>query len=360
MIIGIAWKNIWRNKVRSLVVICAVTIGVFAGVFSVAVMNSTVVQRIDAAVNEELSHIHINNKEFRNSGDINCILQDSDSLMNTISAIPGVANVTGRIVIQGMASTARKSTGIIINGIDIEKEKKIFTLHEKIIPGTGNYFEEETKLNRVLIGEQLAVDLNVIRFILTEETCKKLVSMGIPEKTVSRLDSIKDMSFISERKFDDALKVSLDKNQIKKYGLVIKEACWTFRQGSKIIITFIDRDGNQSGGNFRITGIYRTKNDMFEASSVFVPQEELRLLAGMGKGEYQQIIVRLQNNDQTDKITATIREKFPRLEVMSWKEIQLDLAMLSDMMQQVYAFFYDDNTCCPCFWNSKYYVDGCT
>jgi len=54
MITGIAWKNVWRNKSRSLIVIAAVTVGVFAGVFSIAIMNSAVVQRIDAAVNEEL------------------------------------------------------------------------------------------------------------------------------------------------------------------------------------------------------------------------------------------------------------------------------------------------------------------
>jgi putative ABC transport system permease protein len=41
MIIEIAWKNVWRNKSRSLIVIAAVTIGVFAGVFSIAAMNSS-------------------------------------------------------------------------------------------------------------------------------------------------------------------------------------------------------------------------------------------------------------------------------------------------------------------------------
>ena len=65
MITSIAWKNVWRNKTRSLTVIAAVTIGVFAGVFSMAAINSSIVQRIDAAVNEELSHIQVNNHGFQ-------------------------------------------------------------------------------------------------------------------------------------------------------------------------------------------------------------------------------------------------------------------------------------------------------
>mgnify|MGYP007118314292 CR=1 FL=1 len=70
MIIQIAWKNVWRNKTRSLIVILSVAVGVFAGVFAMAAMNSSIVQRIDAAVNEELSHIQVNNREFRSSSDI--------------------------------------------------------------------------------------------------------------------------------------------------------------------------------------------------------------------------------------------------------------------------------------------------
>jgi len=76
MITSIAWKNVWRNKTRSLTVIVAVTIGVFAGVFSMAAINSSVVQRINAAVNEELSHIQVNNNDFRSSSDMRDLISN--------------------------------------------------------------------------------------------------------------------------------------------------------------------------------------------------------------------------------------------------------------------------------------------
>ena len=82
MIIAIAWKNVWRNKTRSLVVITAMAIGVFAGVFTMAAINSSVVQRIDSAVNEELSHIQVNNKDFRSSSDIQNIISDPSSVFS--------------------------------------------------------------------------------------------------------------------------------------------------------------------------------------------------------------------------------------------------------------------------------------
>src|SRR5512135_1521357 len=138
MIAAIAWKNIWRNKSRSLIVITAVTIGVFAGIFSMAAINSSVVQRLDAAVNEELSHIQVNNRDFRSSGDINDTIRNADSVRLVLEKTPGINTVTGRIILQGIASTSVKSEGVEINGIDPAREKEIFTLSERLIPGTGS------------------------------------------------------------------------------------------------------------------------------------------------------------------------------------------------------------------------------
>ena len=119
MITEIAWKNVWRNKPRSLIVIAAITVGVFAGVFSIAIMNSAIVQRIDASVNEELAHIQVNNKDFRNSSDIKSIIPDYNQVVSEMMSAPGMKEVSGRIIIRGIASTSARSTGVEISGINV-------------------------------------------------------------------------------------------------------------------------------------------------------------------------------------------------------------------------------------------------
>jgi ABC-type lipoprotein release transport system permease subunit len=339
MIIEIAWKNVWRNKTRSLIVIAAVTIGVFAGVFTIAAMNSSIVQRIDAAVNEELSHIQVNNKDFRSSSDIQNVIADYPSLIAVLEATPGVINTTGRIVIKGIASTASKSTGVEITGIDVDREKKIFTLSEKLIPGTGSFFGSETKFNTAFIGEKLARELNIIRYTLSQEAFSKLESEGVPSAVVSKLGSLRDQKFPTDKKFSNAVENLLTPSERKKFSLKIKEAAWSYREGSKIILSFLDMNNNQTGAAFRISGIFRTNNDMFESISVFVPMNELRELTGMKEGTYHRVIARLDNDDLTDKVTQKIRESLSGFEVLNWKEIQPDLAMMADMMQQIYGIF---------------------
>lgn len=339
MIIQIAWKNVWRNKARSLIVISSVAVGVFAGVFAMAAINSSVVQRIDAAVNEELAHIQVNNKEFRSSSDIQDLIPGFEKAESSLKSLPGVNATTGRIIIRGIASTSAKSSGVEINGIDAEKEKEMFSLWKKVVPGTGSYFGADTKYNSVLIGEKLAKDLNIIRYILTPESVAHLDSMKIPSGVLSKLEPIQGERFTSDKKFDKELKKILTSKEMEKYSIFIKEAAWSYREGSKIILTFLDMDNNQTGAGFRVSGIFRTNNDMFESMSVFVPAGELRALTGIKEGSWHRLIARLDNNDLTDDLTIQARGALPGYEVLNWKEISPDLAMIADFMGQIYGVF---------------------
>ncbi len=339
MIASIAWKNVWRNRTRSMTVISAMAVGVFAGVFTIAAMNSSVVQRIEEAVDIELSHVHINSRDFRSDHSINNLLPAPDSLRNRLHTFPEVEWVTGRIILNGIASTANKSVGVVINGIDVEKEKRMFRLHEKVIPGTGSYFEAKTRFNTVLVGEKLAKELNIIRYILTPEQMDAYERVRFPVSLTEKVAPLFGRRFITDKKFTAALDSLLTAKEKRKYGYPLREAAWSFREGSRMVLSFLDANEMQTSAVFRISGVFRTNNDMFEASSVFVPEMELRQLTGLPVESYHRLICRLEENGLTDTAVPAIREAFPEVEVLSWKEIQPDMAMLADMMQQIYGVF---------------------
>jgi len=339
MITSLAWKNVWRNKTRSLTVIAAVTVGVFAGVFAMAAINSSIVQRIDAAVNEELAHIQVNNKEFRSSSDIQNFIRDPSNVITTLEKTPGVTGITGRVIVRGIASTSAGSAGVEITGIDLRKELDMFTLSQRLIPGTGSFFGSDTRLNSAFIGEKLAKELYIIRYILTPEALQSLEAKGVPAAVIDKLKPIEGERFTTEKKLTDAYTGLLSGKEVKKYGMNIKEAAWSYREGSRIILSFLDVNGHQTGEAFRISGIFRTNNDLFEATSLFVPEDELRRMTGLEEGQYHRFIARLEEDDLTNRVTPIVREALPGLEVLSWKEIQTDLAMVTDYINQIYAIF---------------------
>lgn len=339
MIWKTAWKNVWRNPVRSLVVIGSIIVGVFATVFSIAIMNGMIAQRVDAALNEEISHIQVSGKGFLLNNDPQIFVPDITKTASLINSEKGVSGMVFRNILSGMAGTATKSTGVQISGIDPEMEKKIFTLNNTIIPETGDYFERESKFNLALIGETLAKELNIIRFSIDTGKIGNLKKMKIPETTLQKLGSLSGIRFSSEKKFIKTVRSVLSKNEYNRYGQLIKKEAWSFREGSRLTLTFLDKDNNQVAAVFRLTGLYNVKNTMFEQSMVFVKNTDLKRLTGISDNSFNQVIIRINDVKETDKIASALRDKLPGLDLVSWKDLQPDLAMMTDYVHQIYAFF---------------------
>jgi ABC-type lipoprotein release transport system permease subunit len=339
MIWKTAWKNVWRNKVRSLVVIVSVTIGIFGGVFAVAVMNGAIEQRVDAALNDEIAHIHINDPAFRDNYDIQLSIENPEQVLSSIRETPGINAVTARTQITGMANTATKSAGVQILGIDPDKEKKVFRLYETTLPETGNFFETESRHMLAYVGHELAKELNIIRFRIDQEVIDSLAAREVPSEILAKLLAFEGKRFKSEKAFKKEIKGVLSLKEQHEYGGIIREEAWSFRARSKMTLTFLDKNQIQTGAVFRIAGIYDIKNSMYEMSQVLVKNEDLMTLTGMAADEYHQFIIRLDDLESTEEVNASLAEKLPQLDVMHWKEIQPDLAMMTDMVQKFYAIF---------------------
>ena len=139
----------------------SVTVGIFGGVFAVAVMNGAIEQRVNDALSYEIGHIHINDPGFRDNYDIQLTIPDLEKVTGALSETEEVVALARRIIISGMANTATKSAGVQIIGINPGQEKKVFDLHEETIPGTGDFFETESRFNLAYIGQDLAKELNI-------------------------------------------------------------------------------------------------------------------------------------------------------------------------------------------------------
>lgn len=335
MIWKTAWKNVWRNRTRSLVVIASVTTGVFAAVFSIAFMNGMIAQRFDAAIDEEISHLQLTGKGFRLNNDPAILIPEINKATGSLTAMPGIEGFVKRSVTGGMAATATKSSGVEIIGIDPQQEKQIFALDKTVIEGTGNYFEDSRE-DLVLIGQDLAKELNIIRFVIDSTVISDLRKLDVPDPVIDSLETFAGTRFKNEKQFDKQVSTILPKSA-RKYFYIIKREAWSYREGSRLTLTFLDKDNNQVGARFRIAGIYDTKNTLFEISSVFVRDSDLKKLTGFPDDAYNKIIIRIADIDRTEVVTEELRKMMPGLEVMNWKELQPDLAMMTDYVHQIYG-----------------------
>jgi len=339
MIFKTAWKNVWRNKIRSLVVIASVTIGIFGGVYMIAIMNGAIEQRVDSALNDELGHVQIDVPGFRDNYDIGLTIPHPDSVMEAAGKLPGVVAMTPRTIITGMANSARKSTGVQILGIDPAREKEVFSLYKSTIPGTGSFFETESSRNQAYIGHELAKELNIVRYLVDDDMLQSLAGKGVPKSILDKLSPYRGHRFPSEKSFKKEMKSVLSAREEQEYGKTIVTEAWSFRERSRMTLTFLDINQTQTGAVFRIAGIYDTKNSMYEMSQVLVRNEDLHKLTGLAPDQYHRLIIRLDDMNEAGTVSSELGTRFPGLEVMPWKEIQPELAMMTDMVEMFYTVF---------------------
>jgi len=172
MLISLAWKNIWRNKIRSGIVMTSISIGLFGGLFICGLSRGIIEQRIQSAIENEVSNIQIHHPRFLLEKDLEDTIPGAYSIINTLRNEPEIKAVSSRIKITGMAQTAAKATGINIMGIDPEAEKKVTGLYTFMMDSMGTFFGSERK-NAIVIGKKLAELLKVklnSKIILTIQT----------------------------------------------------------------------------------------------------------------------------------------------------------------------------------------------
>ena len=157
-IIKIAWRNIWRNKLRSLIVITSIVLGLWSGLFTVSMSLGLNEERIKSAINTYLHHVQIHNPSFEYNLDINSLISDPINIEKELEKNNLIKAFSKRIIISAMASTAHGSEGVKVIGIEPKNEIYFSDISKKIIK--GNYFSK-IKSKPILIGKKLADNLKL-------------------------------------------------------------------------------------------------------------------------------------------------------------------------------------------------------
>lgn len=152
-----AWRNIWRNKARSIVIIISISIGLFAGLLVLGLYKGMLKDRLRMVIETEVSHVQIHHTKFKEDYDPSFILPEGNRMLSEIEKSGFVKHVTQRSVTQGMLATTTGTDGVEILGIIPEKEDLISGLNKKIKEGGGF----GTKKNEVLVGKKLADKMNL-------------------------------------------------------------------------------------------------------------------------------------------------------------------------------------------------------
>jgi len=157
-LLKISWRNIWRNKARSIVIILAVGFGLWGGIFATALINGMMKQQFESGIRHQVSHIQIHHPDYVTEKQIEHSIDQWDEIEDYLQQSPNVIAWSSRTLSNGMLANASMTSGVDIYGIDKEQEHTTTAFKETIIE--GDYFESVTS-NAILIGSALADKMKI-------------------------------------------------------------------------------------------------------------------------------------------------------------------------------------------------------
>ncbi|RMF56999.1 MAG: ABC transporter permease [Calditrichaeota bacterium] len=157
MLWKIAWRNIWRNKRRSLIVLTSIIVGLVAIVLYDSLSVGMIYQMLENQIGSYVAHIQIHKNGFNDNRIIQNYVPSPHKVDSLLQKEKFVKAYSKRVLSFGILSSATNSSGVYLVGIRPEMESRVTKIHTYITEGT--YLTG--KSHEIVIGKNLADKLKV-------------------------------------------------------------------------------------------------------------------------------------------------------------------------------------------------------
>ena len=156
----LAWRNVLRNRRRSLVTILIATVGCMSILVASGFALYTY-QMLEDSSAREFGHITIGGRDYFTRDEETPMqygIEDHRQLTEKLKADPRVRRVLPRVALSGLISNGDKSVIFLGTGADIEAEAEVRGQFLQLVE--GSYTRPNADLPSVLLGTDLAKSLN--------------------------------------------------------------------------------------------------------------------------------------------------------------------------------------------------------
>ena len=157
-----AWRNIWRNPRRTLLTIAAIAFACILLVFMLSFQLGSYDTMINASVKIHTGQMQIQANGYQDSQKIRDVVSDPARVGAVLDRIPQVAAYTYRARAFALVSSEDRTYGVLVEGIDPEREAQVSTLAD--IVHAGSYLPPkpaEGEPAGALVGKLLASNLKI-------------------------------------------------------------------------------------------------------------------------------------------------------------------------------------------------------
>jgi ABC-type lipoprotein release transport system permease subunit len=164
----LAWRNLWRNKRRTLITVASIFFGVLLSAYMTSMQEGSYDKMVEIVVKFYSGYMQVHHEDYWENKSINNSFDYDQALVDRLKSNPEVDFVIPRLESFGLASAGELTRGAAVFGIVPDIETQLTGIAEKII--SGKYLQADD--DGVVIGDGLAkflkLNLNDTLVVLTQ------------------------------------------------------------------------------------------------------------------------------------------------------------------------------------------------
>jgi ABC-type lipoprotein release transport system permease subunit len=154
----IAWRNLWRNRTRTVIVVMAISLSYGLLLFSWGLGDAAHSKMELAALKMAGGSILVHGEGYWASQTADFVVTEPDRVLEALEGIDGVERGIRRVIINGLLSSPRGASAVRLTGVSPDDEAQLTNLAPFIVEGTFLGAETDDPL---VIGRGVATDLEL-------------------------------------------------------------------------------------------------------------------------------------------------------------------------------------------------------
>ncbi len=175
----LAWRNLWRNYRRTLIMISAVTVGAWAIIFMTALMRGMVNDMVRDGIESLPGHVQAHNPGFRDDPSVASLLSSGDAEIAARLDGAGLRAWATRVNVPAVVSSERATRGVTLIGIDPLGERGLSFLADAMADGRAlrDADDDGLVLGRKLLAE-LETEVGKRVVVMSQDPANEIVDRG--------------------------------------------------------------------------------------------------------------------------------------------------------------------------------------
>ena len=157
VLIRLAWRNLWRNHRRTLIMLLAVVLGTWAMIFMTALMRGMVSQMVADGISALPGHVQAHHPNYRDDPSVANLIAVSDADLSERFSAAGFTAWATRVRVPAVITSEYDSRGVTLLGVDPLRERGLTFVDHDAVEGR---FLDSADDSGIVIGRKLATTLN--------------------------------------------------------------------------------------------------------------------------------------------------------------------------------------------------------